>query len=449
MKVVWKLVFVFNVLLSFLAICRCSSQESIDSPISYHKEFNFDKILVQFHENEKVVLNVSKIKYFFMFPNNFYCENVNVNDESLPLFFIESTRKDFFSLILSLLKTNEDVIRKSLQKILMLNPDDNDILILKKKLQESFPYANSIQDIEKEIVQAMTLFDKKNLTRNLESDPKSLSKVNSNRDPIENSNENIDASTLKHFLQNWKFKMRYIIPAIYLKNISFVSKQGKHASENSNCNIYLKCNDQNFSDNVKCIGSGWYGSCYEVAIQSNTKSSDENFVFKKVNGEFISLKEIAIFSHIPIEEQHGFCRPQSMAIGDDGKCAGYLMKYAKFGNLANFAANHQAKDYKYFYNQLFNVAKAINVLHQKGISYNDVKLENIFVFKRDDAEVENNYYFQLGDFGTSYIDSLCDYDKNRNDILQKEHAEKIISDRIVADWSCFAFFYQRLCAHCI
>ena len=427
MKVIWKLVFVFNVLLSFLAICRCSSQESIDSPISYHKEFNFDKILVQFHENEKMVLNVSEIKYFFMLPNNFYCENVNVNDESLPLFFIESTRKDFFSLILSLLKVEQDYIKNLLESY-YLRPSMYDILNLKEQLQSSFPHANSIADIEKEIVQIIPLPDKNNLIRKLESDPKSLSKVNSIQDPIENGNEDSDILSLKDNLENWKFKMRYIIPAIYLKNILFVSKQGKHASVNSNCNVYLKYNDQNFSDSVECIGSGSYGSCYEIAIQSNTKSSDGKFIFKKLKEECISsLAEITIFSHIPIDEQHQFCRPQSMAIGDDGKCAGYLMKYAEFGNLADFAANYKVKDCRYFYNQLFSVAKAINTLHQKGIYHKDVKLKNIFVCKKTDAEVENNYYFQLGDFGRSHV-TFNNFDKDdEGNNIPKEQAETMMS----------------------
>ena len=67
MRVIWKLVLVFHVLISFPAIYRCSSQENIDALILHHKEFSFDKILVQFHENEKIVLYVSKIKYFFVF----------------------------------------------------------------------------------------------------------------------------------------------------------------------------------------------------------------------------------------------------------------------------------------------------------------------------------------------------------------------------------------------
>ena len=199
----------------------------------------------------------------------------------------------------------------------------------------------------------------------------------------------------------------------------------------------------NFSDNVECIGSGSYGFCYEVAMRFNTKSSHEDFVFKKLNGKYIStLEEITIFSHIPIDEQHGFCRPQSMAIGNDGKCAGYLMKYAEFGILANFARKHQGNDYRYFYNQLFNVAKAINTLHQKGISHNDVKLYNIFVCKKDDTEGENNYYFQLGDFGRSYITSRCNSDDDSDESIQKKHDKTTISEYIASRCSDLQWFIQ-------
>ena len=131
MKAIWKLLLVFYVLLSSLVICHCSSKKSIDAHISYHKEFCFNKILVQFHENEKLVLDVSKIKYFFMFTNNFYCENVKVNDTPLPLFFIASTKKNFFSLMLFLLKVEQNHVENVIQEAFYLSQSKNDILNLK------------------------------------------------------------------------------------------------------------------------------------------------------------------------------------------------------------------------------------------------------------------------------------------------------------------------------
>ena len=112
MVVFWKSLLVFHVLLTSLAIYSCSSQENIDTPISFHEKFNFDQILVQFLGNERLVLDISKIKFFFIFPNNFHCENVRVGESSLPLFFIESTKNHFLLFFKDLFEINEDGLLK-------------------------------------------------------------------------------------------------------------------------------------------------------------------------------------------------------------------------------------------------------------------------------------------------------------------------------------------------
>ena len=424
MKVVWQSLLVFNVLLKSLIVCRSSNQENIVASISYHKEFNFDKILVQFDENEKVILDVSKIKYFFIFPNNFYCENVKVNDKPLPLFFIKSTKKDFLTLILSLLKISEDDIEKLLDNTSSLYENKDDILDLRKNLRKYFPNANSIQDIEKLLTLTASSLENKNSIHNLkETDQSSFSKVYSNQDPTEKGIQDIDVPRLtRQHLFEWKFQKRYIIPVIRTKNI-FISKQKESSSENSNCIIYSTFHE-NFLNDTECVGSGNYGSCFKVAIQLSNDSFDKNFVFKKIDWKSYSyLDEITIFSHISVDEQYGFCRPQSIIMKDDGNCVGFLIKYAEFGNLADFAAKHTIKDYKYFYNQLLDVSKAINVLHQKGINHGDLHMKNIFVCKKENAPGGNNYFFQLGDFGSSYISHLK-HNNDHNIGVKRKQAEK-------------------------
>ena len=146
MRVFSKSSLLYYIVFCLVIVCSGSSQESFEDDISYHKEFSSNIILLQFLGNEKLEVDIGRIKYLFILPNNFYCENVKVREKVLPMFFINSTKERFLSFLMYVFDAHEKDIGKLLLGKSELLASKRVFLDLKNCLHESFQSSIDIKD---------------------------------------------------------------------------------------------------------------------------------------------------------------------------------------------------------------------------------------------------------------------------------------------------------------
>ena len=198
-----------------------------------------------------MVLDVSKIKYLFIFPSNFYCENVKEGKDVLPLFFINSTKEEVLFFLMHVLHANEDDIKKLHEPSMTTDDITNYYSNMKEYIRTLLPSDHTIDDFTKkrrEYIISSKLYD----------------------------------GSIKSLI----IRVRTIIPAITTDNIYFVSKQEKNSSANSASSEYTKFNDKTIETKGVLLGAGKGGTCYRVTIQFSATSFDKDFVFKKPKRNF-------------------------------------------------------------------------------------------------------------------------------------------------------------------
>ncbi len=123
---------------------------------------------------------------------------------------------------------------------------------------------------------------------------------------------------------------------------------------------------------------------------SKNEDSDELYAVKVIEPSFVSLfnKEVSILSSLDHPNIIKFIESYK----DETNRGIIILEYADNGDLYFFFDEHKPAERdlaKYFY----QITKAIEYIHSKGIIHRDVKPDNIFLFKDGTAK--------LGDFGLS------------------------------------------------
>ena len=212
----------------------------------------------------------------------------------------------------------------------------------------------------------------------------------------------LDGDTVKYF-KNWNSNYKYAIAVTFLKDLYFQVEDKKMGLIRHEL---LKDWGKTIT-----IGSGNFGTCHRVGINESLycpsglkhpilKVFKKNYSFKAISST--DFREYSVFLKNYIAETDRYSTALSVVVmsSNDYSPIGYLMEGAESGDLKSFLLQQQdAVLSKYFVQQLFELAKAIENLHRSGILHLDVKLTNIFVKSRQSNNSHDNYELILGDFG--------------------------------------------------
>ncbi|KRX08950.1 Protein kinase-like domain [Pseudocohnilembus persalinus] len=145
-------------------------------------------------------------------------------------------------------------------------------------------------------------------------------------------------------------------------------------------NSYSDLNTDNEDQNTQDCSSGENFQCF----------SSNNGSEKQISNKNKSIEEFDVEDkkQIEINGVHGCCSIMSLAEGGD------LVDLANSNNKKFF-------DLKLIKKIFSQIAQSVKIMHNKGYTHNDIKLDNIFVFYQEKRENQQVISFKIGDFGFS------------------------------------------------
>ena len=222
---------------------------------------------------------------------------------------------------------------------------------------------------------------------------------------------------LKDAIFIWLEYVQFIVPAVLYDSLSF--------------DIF----NYPQPDNLEMKGT--FGMCSKVSITNKWIVANYTVrtpLFKRINnfrssnystesydstGQFLNLDEFVIFQKAGIADISMFSAMTSIVLDSKNgfKPVGYLSEHAKHGDLLQSIQKEVSpiKLNKYFYEQIFLLAKRIHFFHQHGAIHLDIKNNNIFVIETEknisgsQSEQNDSYELILGDFGSSCQLGKCNY----------------------------------------
>ena len=238
-----------------------------------------------------------------------------------------------------------------------------------------------------------------------------------------NSVHSYRAILLDNAIQIWFSIIRHIVPICYPSNIYL------HPHYQSQPNTP--------DESKKMKGSN--GKCKHILLNGNYYSTDSNpknmlikilrnpkyYYFPGIDKEkFCFLKEMTIFQHASSNNSIDYSLynlPKSVVLENNSKSRiiGFIVEYEEGGDLSQFIANPEFGYFqfnRYFFEQLFSLAKELNDLHIAGIYHLDISPSNIFVSQTKKEEEKQDEIQRLEESLQELINSFENIDAFSTDI---------------------------------
>ena len=203
----------------------------------------------------------------------------------------------------------------------------------------------------------------------------------------------------------WIRSFQYAVPIMFLEDLCF---QTRNKNVGLTPNVLAGKWRHRFN-----VGSGSYGTCYQVGINDSTDCSCslERLILKVFKEKYtskhfskVNFREYFILQKGHFTDTRRYSTIFSIVVSSsqDYSPIGYLMEEFEFGDLTRFLPHNQdVLLSKYFMKELLEVARAIDALNKKGIFHLDIKANNIFVRRKETEDSCDNYELVIGDFGLS------------------------------------------------
>ena len=199
--------------------------------------------------------------------------------------------------------------------------------------------------------------------------------------------------TYNEIAKKWYLNIRYLIPITFFNHIVF----DQMSQRVNSYEMFISRLNQ-----TKPIGSGAHASCYPI---KSIQSIDGTCVIKKQllkhlkNSETLGsrsltfvLNEYLIFQKAHLADMKNINSILSIVVKSqkDFTVVGFLMEEAEYGDLGKFLHYnpHQLNDK--LFEELFEIAKAIEKLHKHKIIHLDIKLNNILVQKVEESSLSGH-----------------------------------------------------------
>ena len=407
-----------------------------------------DSVVLKFIEGEDLILPPVPFNHLFVHPNRVvYQKSDEENCPPRRVFFVNCTRHFFFLTVGHLQYLCKEIVKERNQS--------SDIMeIIDSKLRSL-----SCEATEETIKQMLIRFcDDSYLMGSIFS--LSIPKISIYSCPSSKNLSYLDALSI------WNNVIRYVAPVATLDQIKLIRS------------------DKQDSDNENMEGSFGVCNLCEIKDQSISISPPmKPLLFKEIKGEPYCRKKIGIlkiakllsykskFAYFDLEEYFIFiknnvdssqCSKAEVLVisQDNGNTPiGYLLEYAKFGDLKRFLKNSDSiQPERYLYEELLSLARNIHKFRE-GIFHNDLKLQNIFVDEKEpnkDGQIyhkngRKSYMFLVGDYGISVglkrisYEDFENYDKKLDSTLKDIYfSTELISS---SDWRCFGTILTEIGVH--
>ena len=393
-------------LVSVLVLSSCTTKQN--DPFS-------SQAVLYFTSGNSVVVEAEDVQYFFHGPFQFITHIDGSHDSIRKLaFLVNSTGFTFFS-----------TIRNFYHFVKANFKSEMDCNQLKSIIQLEYPKIASSEDAFKTFYHFAVEFIP--FTQKVPDIEEWITNLNSRMSMISDILPSFESS-----FNIWYRYLRLIIPFMLQDSFQIVNETSS--------------NDSNIPQ-IKMEGT--YGKCSKVTLKSECFENNyklKDLIFKYLNfsatsrfpefpedvfyelGEMTNF-QFAVHQEISLESYYNI--PKAVVIKSLAEPIpiGYLTDYENGGDLYQFLKKFRRGQFKfdrYFFEQIFSVAKGLHELHLAGMYHLDISESNIFVSMQQDnnqvglneqiTDADNisseneaststkstgNYKFKLGDFGLS------------------------------------------------